>query len=99
MIRLITVDGKMLPTVLQDDIKYDPQLLLNQYCRSCFLRRKQYLGSVSDREPFDLQRAAIIRDIMIFKGIGDPIAYALGNQLRLDWQKFKCIDQNMFLCE
>lgn len=87
MVRIVTVDGK--PTYISVVENYEPQKLMDSLCANCFKIRPQYIGSISKREPFDKERAEIIKDVMMTKGLCDPRAFALGQALSLNWSKFK----------
>ena len=93
MVRLITVNGKSIPReIKKNDTDVDPVSILNDLCRKCFLRRRHYINFISDVEPFNKERARQIMTIMIAKGITDPTSFALGQALKLNWQKFEKLD-------
>jgi DNA-directed RNA polymerase subunit N (RpoN/RPB10) len=91
MVRLVTVNGKS-PYITEVENQQDPQKLIDHLCGKCFLCRRYYLTSISDQEPFDLERAKSIMDIMLMKGANDPKSYALGQALRMNWHKFDGIN-------
>lgn len=92
-IRLVSVNGELVPPKLvENDNTSDwanPQKMLDLFCATCFRYRSYYLEGISDQEPFNIERAKQILEIMIQKGTNDPKAYSLGNMIRRNWHRFQ----------
>ncbi len=90
MLRVVTINGKPVPAteVKKPTPELPPQELLDVLCNQCFQKRRQYISFLPDTPPFNKERAHQIMTIMIDKGMSDPIAFALGQALRINWHKF-----------
>ncbi len=93
MVRLVTNYGRPVPVteVRKPTREPSPNELLDILCQRSFAQRRQYISFLSDKPPFDKERAFQIMTIMINKGMSDPIAFALGQALHINWHKFEGI--------
>jgi hypothetical protein len=91
MPRLVTHNGNRVCSAKLVEPEVSPQTLLDMLCSRCFLVRPYYLRAVSSNPPFSLESAEQIRDIMLAKGATDPVAFALGQKLKLDWHRFESL--------